>query len=103
MNQILNILDSLSLGPYYFSTAVLMRNTILINGITFNGESWYNLTNQDVEELSRIDRQYLCRILNVPHSVPSESLYLELGLQNIDTIIRNRRMNYTKDVISRDN
>ena len=86
VNEILYILENISLGSHYFSIAMILRNTILINGMIFHAEAWSNVSKEEVEELSKIDRYFLCKILNILHSVPTEALYLELGIMEIKMI-----------------
>ena len=90
----MNILEKITLGEYYFSTAILLRESMFVNGILTNAEIWYGLTKAEVGELEDLDEQLLRRILNTKYSVPAECLYLELGCLNISTIIKARRINY---------
>ena len=101
INEILYILENMALGPFYFSIAIMLRDSILINGMIYNIEAWSNLTKEDIEELSKIDRLYLSKIFNVPRSKPKESFYLENGIMEIGMILKNRRLNYFKDIMSR--
>ena len=43
VSEILEILDNLSLGPHYLITGMLLRNSVLINGMIFNCEVWFNM------------------------------------------------------------
>ena len=92
--DILNILEKVTLGEYYFSTALLLREALFINGILTNAEVWYGLTKKEIQELEDLDCQLLRKILKTKFSVPAESLYLELGCLNIETILKARRINY---------
>ena len=65
-----------------------------MNGILTNCDVWYGLTKEDINELESLDRLLLRSILNCPISTPSESLYLELGIVDIETMIKGRRINY---------
>ena len=94
ISQIMNILESVTLGEHFFSTAVLLRESLFINGILTNCEIWYGLNKSEIHELESLDRNLLCKILNTPFSTPSESLYLELGIMDIGSIIKTRRINY---------
>ena len=40
LTQVMNILDKVTLGAHYFKVAVLLRESIFINGITTNAEVW---------------------------------------------------------------
>ena len=47
-----------------------------------------------MKDLENLDSSLLRRIFNAPFSVPAEALYLELGIFNLETIIKARRLNY---------
>ena len=47
--DILNILEKVTLGEYYFSTALLLREALFINGILTNAEVWYGLTKKEIQ------------------------------------------------------
>ena len=43
VTQIENLLDTVSLGHHYFEIALLLRESMLINGILTNAQIWYGL------------------------------------------------------------
>ena len=43
VNEILAILDEIPLGPYKISVGLRLREAMLINGMLFNSEVWYNV------------------------------------------------------------
>ena len=90
----MNILETVTFGEYYFSTALILRESLFLNGILTNAEVWYGLTKAEVKELEDLDSILLRKILNTQFSVPAESLNLELGLLNIETVIKARRINF---------
>ena len=94
ISDIMNILEKVTFGEHYYSTALLLRESLFINGILTNAEVWYGLTKDEVKEFENLDCLLLRKILNTKSSVPSESLYLELGCLNIETIIKARRINF---------
>ena len=94
ISEITSTVDTIILGEHTFSTAVLMRDSRLVNGILTNCDVWYGVSKEDVNNLESLDRNLLRQILNSPISTPKESLYLELGLVDIETIIKSRRINY---------
>ena len=67
---------------------------MLLNGILINSEAWYNVTKGDIEDLEKVDREFLKGVMNAPKSTPTESLYLELGIIPIKYIIMARRLNF---------
>ena len=100
--QIMNILDEVNFGPHYFEIALLLRESMLINGITTNAEIWYNFTQNEVQEFENLDKLFLRRILRVPKSTPTESFYLETGAIPVGIIIQSRRLNYLHRILRSD-
>ena len=100
ITQISNLLDMISFGPYLIEIALLLRDSMLINGILTNVEVWYNLTTNDIKEFENLDKTLLRKVLGVPGSTPSEAFYLELGILPVGTIIKARRLNYLHTILT---
>ena len=96
------MLEVLNFGPYYFEIAMLLRESLLVNGIITNAEIWYNLSETEVKELENVDKLFFKRLLEAPGSTPMESFYLELGALPIGVIIKSRRINYLHSILSRE-
>ena len=94
VNQVMNMLEKVTFGSHYFTTAILFRESIFLSGILTNAESWHGLTKAHVEQLESVDRLLLRQIVCTPVSTPTEALFLELGILSIGTIIKTRRINY---------
>ena len=54
-NQIMDILDDICFGPYTFEVALVLRDSLLINGILTNSEAWLALSTAEVEQLEQAD------------------------------------------------
>ena len=93
VSLILTILDTICLGGYYFESAMSLRNSILVNGILYNSEVWYDLKEKDINVLEQIDEILLRKLLNAHSKTPLEALYLELGCLPLRYIIKARRIN----------
>ena len=91
-SQIMSILQSVSLGYFYFEIAKLLRESMLVNGTLFNSEVWYGLTQYNIAELEDVDKVLLRRVLGTPISTPIESLYLEMGCIPFRFVIMGRRL-----------
>ena len=102
VTQILNLMEKVNFGEHFIEIGLLLRETMLINGILFNSEVWYNLLKSEVKDLEDLDKLLLRKLLNVPVTTPGESFYLELGLLPIGTIIKARRINYLYYLLTRD-
>ena len=50
-SQIMAVLQTVTLGHYYFETGFLLRRSQLIGGMLFYAEVWYGLTQHQVEKL----------------------------------------------------
>ena len=103
VTQILLMLDEVSFGEHYFEIGLMLRESMLINGLLFNSEIWYGLTKNDILELEGIDKLLLRKLLKAHSKTPIESLYLELGILPIKYIIKNRRIMYLHYILTRDN
>ena len=88
----MSILDCVSLGYFLFETAMILRESIFLNGILFNSEVWYSITKKQIKELEDVDKLLLRRILQAPMSTPSEALYLETGAIPISFVLQGRRL-----------
>ena len=102
IKQLKNILDEMTFGKFIFEVAVVLRNSIFINGILTNLEASYGLSDSDIEELEKCDEQLLRAILECPSKTPKEMLYLELGVTPIRFIIMARRMMFYQYILHED-
>ena len=94
VTKIMNMLEKVTLGNHYFKTALLMRESIFLSGMLTNAESWHGLSSTHISHLESVDKLLLRKILNTPISTPIESMYLELGILRIGTIVKARRVNF---------
>ena len=101
INDIMTMLEKVTLGEHYFSTAMVLRESSFLNSVLGSAECWYNFNKEDIKQLESLDLSLLRQILNAPISVPKESLYLELGILNIETILKARRLNYLHYLVTR--
>ena len=102
IKQLKCILEEMSFGNYLFEIAVILGNSLFINGILTNLEASYALTNNEVEKLEKCDEQLLRLILECPSKTPREMLYLELGITPIRFIIISRRLMFYHYILNED-
>ena len=55
INQIMEILENICFGPYYFEVALVLRNSLFLSSFLFNSEAWYNVTSNDIDDLEKVD------------------------------------------------
>ena len=99
LKQVKNILEDMCLGPFFFEVALILRNSIFLNGFLTNLEASYGLTDTELEQLEKLDESLLRSILECPFSAPKEILYLELGVTPIRYIVMSRRLNFYQDIL----
>ena len=99
VTEILSLLENLPLGKYYFQTVVILRNSLLLGSILLNCESWYNITQAEMYTLMYPDKMLLQKVFEVPKTVPTEMLFLELGIYPINFIIIQRRLAYFQHIL----
>ena len=90
MDRIFTYLNDVFLGPYFFEAALMFRSSLLLNSILINSESWYNLTESDIQQLESVDIIFHRRLLETPKSTPIGLMHLELGTLPIRFVIKKR-------------
>ena len=95
----MSILSEIPLGKYKTEAALKLREAMLLNGVLYNSEAWHGVTNAQFVQL---DESLLRGILNAHRKTAKEFLYLETGTIPIKYILAQRRINYVKHILSRD-
>ena len=78
-------------------TAWKLVETCIQPIITYGGESW-NINKKEQKSLNRIQENIIRRVLMVPQSTPTDTLYIETGLLDINTITTKNRLNMGKRI-----
>ena len=102
VTQVMNMLERVTLGSHYFRIALMLRESIFLNSILNSSEVWYGLLDRQITQLEMVDRLLLRKVLDTPVSTPVEGIYLELGILSIGTIIKARRINFLRYLLSAD-
>ena len=92
ISRILSILEGIPFGQYYFEVAIILRNSLLVSSILCNSETWYNVTQAELNLLESADLQFFRSILKVQKSTPKEMFYLEFGCLPLRYIVKKRRI-----------
>ena len=66
VSEIMNILQSVVFGKYFFEAAVILRNSILLGSMLSSAECWLGVTQQQLRELERVDEMLIERVLESP-------------------------------------
>jgi hypothetical protein len=99
--EILSILDEIPLGKSKVEIGMMLREAMLINGILFNSEAWHGVTKKNINELEKIDEALLRGMVKAHSKTPKEFLYLEMGAVPLRWVIAQRRINFLKNIIDR--
>ena len=97
----MNILREVSLGQFYFEIAMLLREAMFLSVLLFNGETWLNITQAEMQELESLDKTLLRRIVSAPISSPVCSLYAELGCSPVRFLIQAKRIKFLHYILTR--
>ena len=101
ISQIMNLLGMISFGHHYIEIALLLRESLFINGTLNNVEVWYGLTKAEMAEFEDLDRLLLRKVLQAQFSTPQEAFHLELGIVPISVLIKARRINFLHYLLRR--
>ena len=102
VSQIMDMLKTVSFGEHYFKMALSYRESMLINGVLTNCESWYGLSETEVEQLEEVDKLLLRQVFAVASTCPIEALYLEMGCIPFSLTIKSRRINFLHYLVTRE-
>ena len=92
ISKIITILEGIPFGRFYYQVGMILRNSLLVSSLLSNSESWYNVTNSELELLESADIQFLRNLLKAPRGPPKEMLYLEMGCVPLRELIIKRRI-----------
>ena len=87
LSQIRNYLETVSFGAHYFKIALLLRESLLLNGMLTNCDSWYGLSESEISDLESLDLAFFRTLFELPQTVPIVSFILETGSFSISTMI----------------
>ena len=102
VNTISGLLKEICFGQYYFETAVMLRQSMLLNGILCNSEVLYGLNKDHVETLESVDRFFWRKIFQCPISTPMEIFYMETHTTPVRFILMSRRLMYYWNILHMD-
>ena len=74
---------------------------MLINGILFNSEAWHSVTIAQIAKLEATDKALLRGIISAHNKTPKEFLHLETSTVPLKWIIMQRRINYMRHILGR--
>ena len=100
INNIFNKIKSLNLRKYYFECSILFLNIILRSSILYAAETYYNMKENEIRALERIEEHFIRKLLNTTKACPISQLYLEVGQQPARFEIIRKRLLFFKDILN---
>ena len=91
-SQLSCILNTISLGAFYFEVAMILRESSYLNAILFCCESWYYLSKKQLEVFEYADAKFFQICFRSSDKTTREAYYLETGKLRIKHVIVKRRM-----------
>ena len=100
-SQVMSILNSVSLGMFYFDIALTLRESVFLNGILTNRETWYNIKEEHFKVLEDADNSLMRNIFNAHSKTACELFWLETGRIPVRYIVSKRRLMYLWTILKR--
>ena len=94
INQIMSILQEISFGRYHFEIGMVMRTSMLINGILYNTEALTSISSRHTDMLEECDKVFMRRLFSAEQGTPIESFFLETSAWPLRFIIMGRKLMY---------
>ena len=99
IKTIIRKLNSLNLKTYYFECAMILLNAILRPTILYAADMYYNLKENEVRQLERIEEEFLRKVLKTTRGCPIVQLYFELGQIPARFEVQKMRCLYLKKIL----
>ena len=80
INQIMQILQNVFFGKFYFEVAMVLRSSLMIYSLLLNSEAWVNISETEIWKLEQNDEILLSKVLGFEANTSNVFKYLELGV-----------------------
>ena len=102
IKTIFNKLKDLKLGKYYFECGMIFLNIMLRSSILYGSETYYNLKENELRSLERIEENYMRQLVGTTRGCPIVQLYLELGHTPVRFGIMKQRLYFLKTILEQE-
>ena len=100
-NEIISLCKEVNFGKNQIYNMLLLYRSIFIPRLIYNCETWTNITSKDYAFLRKSQLSFLKRASELPRSVPTAALYLELGILPIKCEIAIRQLLFLKKILDK--
>ena len=87
---------------YYFECAVIFMNCMLRSSILYAAETYYDLKENQLREIERIEEGFLRRLLKTSRGCPISQLYFSVGQIPARFEIMKMRIMFLWDILNED-
>ena len=102
IRTILSKLENLKLGKYYFECSKILMNVILRGSILYAGECYYDLKENNLRRIEKIEESYMRKIFKTSKSCPIAQMYLEFGQWPARFELMKMRCLFLKHILQQD-
>ena len=92
ITNITTILREVCLGQFYYTVALILRESLLFSSMLLNSETWTNVTAAEVNQLEKIDKALIKKILSCPAKTTVCFLFLETAALPIKNVLMGKRI-----------
>ena len=93
-DTLMSILSGVSLRMFQMDIALTLRESMFINGVLTNSESWYNMKEEHFKILEMKDNELMRKVFDAHSKTACELFWLESGKISIRYIVSKRRLMY---------
>jgi hypothetical protein len=99
IRTIMQKLEVMKLKKYYHECALIFMNVMIRGSILYASETHYNLTENQLRNIERIEEKYLRQVLNTSKGCPIVQLYLETGQWPARFEVQKSRLLFLKSIM----
>ena len=98
-SQISSILSGMTFGMYFMDVALILRESMLLNGILTNSEVWYGVKEEHLTALESADNDLMRKIFGAHSKTATELFFIETAKLPIRFVISKRRLMYLWNIL----
>ena len=100
-SQLMSLLSNISLGSFYFGISMILHESMYINSIAFNMETWNYLTAKQIESLEVGSIKYFQSCFSSSLKTVREAYFIDSGKLSLKHIIAKPKLMYLHNILRR--
>ena len=94
-------LTEISFGMYHFEIGMILRTSLLVNGILFSTEVLHKISSKHINQLEECDKIFMRRLFEAEQGTPIESFYLETSAWPLRFILMARKLMFYWTILNK--